>query len=91
MHPELCNTIPGIAELEPINWGQESATLILSKIAAGFWSLRPVRDGLYHYLAWAEKQRALPRLTKFCYYRLMLGEMRAGARQGQQLIEAQKG
>jgi len=85
MHPEVRGVIPGIAELEPIDWGHESLASFSAKAQAGFWALTGVRAGLYRYLVWAEKQRAFPRLTKFCYYRLMLGEMRAGARQGQQL------
>jgi GT2 family glycosyltransferase len=83
MHPELRGTIPGITELEPIFWGHESGVSFRSKLKAAFWSLHLVRLGLYRYLSWAEKKRALPRWTKFCYYRLMLGDMRAGARRGQ--------
>ncbi|MBP1692250.1 MAG: glycosyl transferase family 2 [Chloroflexi bacterium] len=82
MHPELRGKIPGIAELEPVQWGRDSIPLIRAKALAEFWSCKMVRSGLFKYLNWAEKQRAIPRLTKFCYYRLMLGEMRAGARQG---------
>ncbi len=85
IHPEVRGRIPGIAELEPINWGHESLASYSSKTQSSFWALRGIRAGLYHYLVWAEKKRALPRLTKFCYYRLMTGEMRAGARQGLRL------
>lgn len=81
LHPELRGQVPGYRELEPVEWGHEALALSLAKLAAGFWSLAPVRAGLYAYLAWAESRRALPRLAKFGYYRLMLGEMRAGARQ----------
>jgi GT2 family glycosyltransferase len=87
MHPEVRGVIPGIAELEPIHWGHETLSSFSSKAQAEFWALRGSRAGLYRYLVWAEKNRAMPRLTKFCYYRLMLGEMRAGARRGRQLPE----
>jgi GT2 family glycosyltransferase len=81
MHPELRGTIPGIAELEPIDWGRDSLALLRLKAAASVWALGGVRWGLRRYLTWAEAKRALPQVTKFCYYRLMLGEMRDGARQ----------
>lgn len=86
MHPELRSRVPGYMELESINWNRDSLAVSFSKTQVAFWSLGAVRAGLYHYLAWAEKHRALPRLTKFCYYRLMLGEMRAGAKQGKHLF-----
>jgi GT2 family glycosyltransferase len=82
MHPEIRGKIPGILELEPLAWGRESIKISLTKIKAAVWANRLMRAGLYRYLVWAEKRRAFPRLTKFCYYRLMLGDMRAGARQG---------
>lgn len=80
MHPELRGTIPGIAELEPFAWGRDSAALLRLKAAASFWAQGGVRWGLKRYLTWAEAKRSWPRVTKFCYYRLMLGEMRDGAR-----------
>jgi GT2 family glycosyltransferase len=82
MHPELSGQIPGLAELEPLRIGREPAALSLAKARAAFWAVSLVRSGLYHYLSWAEERRALPRLTKFCYYRLMMGDQKAGARQG---------
>ena len=86
MHPELRGTIPGIAELEPWQPGRDDLGLWRSKTRAAFWSLRPLRLALYAYLLWAEKERALPRLAKFSYYRLILGQMRAGATQGKDIF-----
>lgn len=82
MHPELRGQIPGIAELEPITWGKEPLRLSLTKLKATLWASSVTRFLLNLYLEWAEKHRSLPRLTKFAYYRLMLGDMRAGANQG---------
>jgi GT2 family glycosyltransferase len=87
MHPELRGKIPGISELEPLKWGNEPFAVSLSKTRAAFWANRIIRAGLYDYLEWAEKRRALPRATKFCYYRLMLGEMRAGAMDGNKALK----
>jgi GT2 family glycosyltransferase len=79
MHPELKGRMPGFAELEPLRLGREPLSLSMAKSRAAFWALPPVRSGLYRYLCWAEERRAFPRMTKFSYYRLMLGEQRAGA------------
>jgi glycosyltransferase involved in cell wall biosynthesis len=81
LHPELRGTIPGVSELEPLDWKNDSISLKRRKIHAEFWSWDLNRTLLYQFLIQCERRSILPRLAKAAYYRLLLGDMRAGARE----------
>jgi GT2 family glycosyltransferase len=80
-HPELRGTIPGVSELEPLDWKNDSISLMQKKIRANFWSWNFNRKLLNQFLNQCERRSILPRLAKAAYYRLLLGDMRAGARE----------
>lgn len=79
LHPELRGIIPDVAQLEPIDWKNDPHSLKREKLRAIFWSLGVNRYLLNLFLIQCEKRSMLPPLTKAAYYRLLLGDMRAGA------------
>jgi GT2 family glycosyltransferase len=79
LHPELRGKIPGMAELEPLDWTNDPLSLKRAKMRAIFWSLKFNRTLLASFLEFCERYRAMPRFAKAGYYRLILGDMRAGA------------
>jgi len=79
-HPELSGKIEGMSEFEPIDWRHETFQTLLSKVTASFWSLPAIRNQLFRFLKWVDQKRHFPRMTKFCYYRLMVGETKAGVK-----------
>lgn len=83
MHPELQGTIPGISDLEPLHLGKDTAKLTFRKLKASFWSIALIRRVLFSFLIFCENQKIFARFAKAGYFRLMLGEMKAGARSGQ--------
>jgi glycosyltransferase involved in cell wall biosynthesis len=81
LHPELRGAIPGVYELEPFNWRHDPLPISYAKLRAEFWSWKINRNLLYRLLVFCERERTLPRFVKAGYYRLLLGDMRAGANQ----------
>jgi GT2 family glycosyltransferase len=81
-HPELSGQIEGMSQFELIDWRHETLHTLRNKVTASFWSITQIRNALYGFLEWADQKRRFPRVTKFCYYRLMLGETKAGVKAG---------
>jgi GT2 family glycosyltransferase len=81
-HPELRGKIPGLRELELVNWKEDTPSLILAKLRLGFFGLRIVRAPLQAVLERLIKDEKYPRITKALYWRLIAGCNAAGFREG---------
>ncbi len=81
-YPELKGQIPGLSDFEPVNWRMDRGKRLINKLRVRVFSLPAVQSGAQAVLFSLDRSCRAPRLVRFLFWQLLIGNGYLGFREG---------